>query len=66
MLQAFEFVLTIAGLLLIVPAVTLIATRNWSRTWEATRGYATVLFILIGLPALIGCVIAVLGLPFIE
>jgi len=49
------------GMFSLVPLSVLAATGKWRRVWEATRGYALCLLLVIGIPAVIGAVIALLG-----
>lgn len=62
MVQAFKLVAALLGLFLIVPLVTLCATGSLRRTWEAMKGYAVVMTIVMAIPMAIGAVMAAIGL----
>lgn len=46
------------GMFSLVPLSVLGATGKWRATWQATRMYARCLFIVVGAPAMIGVLIA--------
>lgn len=47
---------------MIVPLTTLLFTGSWRRTWEATKGYAVVLGVVIFIPMAVGAVMALVSL----
>lgn len=58
MSQTFLLLAALLGLFLIVPAVTWLATRSWSRTKEAAKGYGIVLGIVLYGPLALGALVA--------
>lgn len=56
----------IAALVSIVPLFTWAMTGSARQAWQSARGYILVLVILLAIPALVGLVAAIAGLPFMS
>lgn len=64
--QYLELILTLLGLFLIVPITSAIGARKWSAFKEAAIGFGTVMMLLVVIPMVIGCLIALIMWPFIS
>ena len=62
MLQALIGCAVLAGMFLLVPGFTWLATGSWRRALESAKGYGVVCLILFVIPMALGLVAAVVSL----